>query len=293
MRRLYRIIGCAGALAPLGLLALGLSGCAVRKTRVVPAPRPALTASLDELLRRIDGERDAVRTLDATVELLPTAGSEHSGVIEEYHDVRAFILAERPGRIRLIGQAPLVRTNVFDMASDGARFELYIPSKNKFIVGTGRMQKPTKKPIERLRPQHILDALFLPERAADARVVGEENEVAGTRYYIVSVLWVSGNRVELEQKFWFARADLDLVRIQRFEEGGHLVSDVFWSGYADWGGVRYPRSIRLVRPAEDYSLTINIQKLALNETIPPEKFVLQRPEGTELVDLASGNSTRE
>lgn len=291
--RLCRIIGCAGALTPLVLVALGLTGCAVKRTHVVPAPRPALTAPLDELLRRIDSEREAVRTLNATVQLLPTAGSEHTGVIEEYHDVRAFILAEHPGRIRLIGQAPLVRTNVFDMASDGERFELYIPSKNKFIVGTSRIEKPTKKPIERLRPQHILDALFLPGRAAEARVVGEENEVGGTRYYIVSVLRERGSALELEQKFWFDRANLELVRSQRFERGGRLVSDVFWSDYGDFGGVRYPRSIRLVRPAEDYSLTINIQKLALNETIPPEKFVLQRPEGTEVVDLGSGHSTRE
>ena len=34
-----------------------------------------------------------VKSLNATVELKPTAGSKYSGVIEEYHEVKAFLLA--------------------------------------------------------------------------------------------------------------------------------------------------------------------------------------------------------
>lgn len=277
----------------LAVFAVVLSGCAVKKRTVVPVARPALTASFDELLTRLEAQRAAVTSLNATVQLIPTAGSLHSGVIEEYHDVRAFILAERPARLRMIGQVPVVRTTAFDMATDGERFELYIPSKNRFIVGTSRIERPTKKPIERLRPQHILDALFLPARPADARVFGEENEAGGTRYYVLSVVRGADERLELAQKFWFDRADLGLVRVQRFEEGGRLQSDVFLSDYAEFGAARYPQVIRLVRPAEDYTLEIRIQKLAINETLAADKFVLERPLGTELVDLAAGNSARE
>jgi len=41
-----------------------------------------------------------VKTLNATVELKPTAGSKYSGVIDEYHEVKAFVLAARPAEIR-------------------------------------------------------------------------------------------------------------------------------------------------------------------------------------------------
>lgn len=272
------------------VLAVTLAGCAVKRTTQVAAPLPALQASLDDLLGRIQTQRAAVRTLNATAQLLPTAGTQYSGVIEEYHDIRTFILAERPARIRLIGQLPIVRKSAFDMVSDGVTFKVYIPSKNKFIVGPNRLERPAKKPIERLRPQHVTDALFLPELDTAARPLLEENEVGGVRYYVVSVVRVAVSTLELEQKFWFDRGDLSLVRFQQFGEGGHLLSDVHYAGYADFGAARYPRTIRLVRPADDYTLEIRIEKLTLNEPIEPEKFSLERPAGTELVEVGKSNA---
>ena len=53
----------------------------------------------------------------------PVAGSTYSGVIQEYHEVGGFILAARPAMIRVIGQAPLVAKDIFDMVSDGHTFE--------------------------------------------------------------------------------------------------------------------------------------------------------------------------
>ena len=91
-----------------------------------------------------------------------TAGSAYSGVIEQYHEVNGFILAARPADIRVIGQAPVVSKNIFDMVSDGSTFSIYIPSKNKFIVGPANLERRAEKPIENLRPQHLVDALFWP-----------------------------------------------------------------------------------------------------------------------------------
>src|SRR6202158_3033674 len=109
----------------------------------------------------------AVRTLQATVDLIPTTGSTYSGVIEEYHDVPGFILAKRPATVRVIGQAPVVAKNIFDMVSDGAIFRIYIPSKNTFLVGPTALTRPSTKPIENLRPNHIVEALFWPELPPD------------------------------------------------------------------------------------------------------------------------------
>ena len=65
----------------------------------------------------------------------PVAGSAYTGVIEEYHDVGGFILAARPAMIRVIGQAPVVSKDIFDMVSDGQTFRIFIPSKNSFLIG--------------------------------------------------------------------------------------------------------------------------------------------------------------
>jgi len=105
-------------------------------------------------------------------------------VIEEYHEVPGFILAKRPAMVRVIGQAPVVATNIFDMVSDGEMFRIFIPSKNTFLVGATSLARASKKPIENLRPQHVVEALFWPEFPAGANVLFEQFDADLNRYYI-------------------------------------------------------------------------------------------------------------
>lgn len=251
--------------------------------------RPALEATPDQLLAQYNQLARAVRSLNAGVEMVPVAGSSYSGVIEQYHDVRGFILAQRPASIRVIGQAPVVAKNIFDMVSDGNTFRIYIPSKNKFIVGPATFERPAKKPIENLRPQHLLDALFWPEMDLRQQVLFEEFNAEPARYYILTVIR-GVSRLEVVRKIWFDRAELNLARIQLYAPGGRLVSD---TRYADWqpvADVRYPREIRIARPHDDYQLEVRITQLTLNEAIAASRFDLEQPPGTELVRAGEGES---
>jgi outer membrane lipoprotein-sorting protein len=273
-------------------------GCAVRRTTHVVAsqvPPPPRVATVNELVDRLNAESAAIRTLKATVDLTPTAGSVYSGVIDQYHDVKGFILLERPAMIRMIGQAPVVRTDIFDMAADGKQFRLYIPSKQKFIVGDVGYHRPTKNALENLRPQHISDALLVPAiDAADEDYFSEEAEESGHPYYVVDVLAhraTSGGPLRLKRKIWFDRLTLDLARLQFFGEGDHRLEDVNYSDYKDFGGIRYPTNIQIHRPIEDYRLQINILAASFNQPIPPEKFELKKPESAELVRLSEGTRT--
>lgn len=275
----------------LAVVALLASGCAVSQRRTVPPAevRPALEATPDQLLAQYNQLARAVRSLNAGVEMVPVAGSSYSGVIEQYHDVRGFILAQRPASIRVIGQAPVVAKDIFDMVSDGETFRIYIPSKNKFIVGPATFERPAKKPIENLRPQHLLDALFWPEMDLRQQVLFEEFNAEPARYYVLTV--VRGvSRLEVVRKIWFDRAELSLARIQLYAPGGRLVSD---TRYADWqpvAEVRYPREIRIARPHDDYQLEVRITQLTLNEAIAANRFDLEQPPGTELVRAGEGES---
>src|SRR5579863_4934420 len=141
------------------------SGCAVKRTtKVAPAAvaPPPVETSADALAAKLQKQRQSIQTLTATVALEPTTGSVYSGLIKEYHDVRAFILVQSPDHIRMAGQAPVVRTAILDMASDGRQFEVSIPPRQKFIVGSAESPGTSKKSLENLRPQHILDALLVP-----------------------------------------------------------------------------------------------------------------------------------
>lgn len=283
-------------------------GCAVsHKTVVPPAQAPAAlqTATQEQLVERYNNLAQGIQSINAGVTMKLTAGSAYSGVIEQYHEVNGFIVAARPADIRVIGQAPVVSKDIFDMVSDGSTFSIYIPSKHKFIVGPANLERRAEKPIENLRPQHLLDALFMPEIPKTIVLVEEASEGAA-RYYVLTVVRVgtqqkpSGSSVsaggkpgeivqkvwlnrEIAEKIWFDRTDLHVARIENFGSGGKVASDV---GYADWqpvGDKSYARTISVTRPGDDYQLQIEIKKLTVNEPTKPEQFILAQPPGTDLV----------
>ena len=262
-------------------------GCAVSRKKVaVPAViQPAQMATKAGLIARYNREAAAVQTLNAAVRLSPTAGSALSGVIEQYHEVNGYILAARPASIRVIGQAPVVAKDIFDMASDGQTFRIYIPSKNKFLVGPTNLRRTAAKPIENLRPQHLFEALIWPAILQSENVLLEEADALPFRYYVLTLATSGEQGWELDRKIWFDRATLQIARIQIYGPGGELVSDIHTRDWQTVGDVNYPKDILLARPADEYQLDIHITQLTLNQLIADDKFQLAQPSGTELVQL--------
>ncbi|MGB6483039.1 MAG: hypothetical protein WBE86_06080 [Candidatus Acidiferrales bacterium] len=263
------------------------AGCAVsRKTVVVPAAvQPALSATKPELIDRYNREASAVQTVNAAVRMSPTAASALSGVIENYHEVNGYILAARPASIRVIGQAPVVAKDIFDMASDGQSFHMYVPSKNEFIEGPADLHRTAKRPIENLRPQHLFDALIWPNIEQDAPVLLEEVDAPPARYYVLTVARNGSQGWELQRKVWFDRANLQIARMQIYDEQGMVVSDIRMKDWRPAGAADYPRDILISRPVDEYRLDVVITQLTLNQTISADKFHLTQPAGTELIRL--------
>jgi outer membrane lipoprotein-sorting protein len=266
----------------------------------------AKDATREELLDRYNSIVYGTQSMNATVQLKSTAGSKYSGVIDEYHEVKAFLLVARPAQIRVIGQAPIVGTTVFDMASDGTMFRVSIPTKHKFLVGLVATDRTSSKPIENLRPQHLLDALLWPAiRKEEATYVREFNDESA-RYYVLTVLR-GGYQTEVLREIWFDRADLQIARLQAFGPKGVLLSDAHFS---DWqpvdgatapsatttptnGAALFPRSIRINRPHDDYQLDLQVTKITLNEGITADRFKLEQPEGSELVHVGDAAENKQ
>ena len=187
----------------------------------------------------------------------------------------------------MLGQAPVVRTTLFDMVSDGREFRLSIPPKNKFIVGKTDFRRAAKNSLENLRPQHILDALLVPGIDPEKeKYLAEESEDGAQRFYVISVVEsAEGGELALKRKVWFERANLDLARLQLYGPHGTYLEDVRYAAYQDFGGVNFPSRIEITRPVEDYRLVIQVEKATFNQPIAAEKFELQKPEGAELVEL--------
>jgi len=272
-------------------------GCMVRRTVRIPAshlPPPTRDASAADLIALVNGQEEGIRSISATVDFEPTAGSVYSGVIREYRDVRGFILAQRPAMIRMVGQAPVIRTQVFDMVSDGEEFRLYIPPKQKFIVGKTDLQRPAKNSLENLRPQHVLDALLLPPiHLGREKLVQEEADENGRRYYILSLLEpATENQLSLRRKLWFDRSNLQIVRVQIYGPEGSCVEDIRYSGHRNFGEVTFPSRIHVRRPVEDYQLGIDILKASFNQPIEAAKFELSKPPEAQLIELGKGEEQK-
>lgn len=286
---------------------------AVSQKHVVPPAqiRPALDASQTQLVAAYNEQARSINSVNATVRMSPVAGSAYSGVIEQYHDVGGFILAKRPEMIRVIGQAPVVAKDIFDMVSDGRVFHIFIPSKNTYLVGSTSVSRPSKTPIENLRPQHILDALFWPEVTPNEPVLFEEADIPPARFYVLTLLRrsVTGTGLEISRKIWFDRADLHISRIEIYGAGGKIDSDIAYSmweadavavaaaagtGAASGSspapaGPPFPHEIHITRPQDDYQLALSINKLTLNSDIPAGRFALPQPPGTELVRVGEND----
>lgn len=281
-------------LLTLSAIACGCGGrTGITKTTTVPVTqRPiALEADRDQLLETYNALARNLQSLDATVDLKPSAGSAYSGVISEYHDVKAFILATRPYDVRMIGQVPIAGTTVFDMASDGHNFEVSIPPKNQFLVGPVSLNRVSNKPIENLRPQHLVDALLWPEVHKQEETLFEEFDDETGRYYIITVLR-GGYQPEILHKIWFDRTNLQFVRLQTYGPKGVLRSDVV---YADWQPPDdasttlsgYPRTIHINRPRDEYRLDLAFSKVLVNQPIASDRFQLQPPQGVDVTPLTN------
>ncbi len=304
---MMRRVNACLVLATLTAISCGCGAGRVVTGHTVVAQKPvAKDATREELLEAYNLIARSTKTLNATVELKPTAGSKYSGVIDEYHEVKAFLLAARPAEIRVIGQAPVIGTTVFDMASDGDTFRVSIPSKKKFLVGPVAVERASSKPIENLRPQHLLDALLWPEIRKEESVTLREFNDENARYYILTVLR-GGYQVEVLREIWFDRADLQVARMQTFGPKGVLLSDV---RLGDWqpsdaatgqstpatsstAAPSFPRAIRIERPHDDYKLDLQVTKVSMNEEIPAERFKLEQPAGSELVPVGEATESKQ
>src|SRR6202045_4166631 len=145
------------------LTVLPLSGCLFRSRKVVqPVDTVQLkTATQQELIDYINTQDARIQSIQATVDIDTTVGGVKKGKVTDYQEIRGYVLARKPAMLRMIGLMPIVRNKAFDMVSDGDRFKLWIPTKNRFVVGRNDAETSNStQTLGNLRPQHIYDALL-------------------------------------------------------------------------------------------------------------------------------------
>jgi outer membrane lipoprotein-sorting protein len=285
------------------LASFPLSGCLFRTHKVQQelAPVPLKTASKPELVAYINSEAAKIQTMQATVDIDTAVGGAKKGKVIEYEQIRGYVLARKPAMLRMIGLLPFIRSRAFDMVSDGREFKLFIPPKNRFVIGQNNVStRNPQQPLENLRPQVIYDALLLRELAPDEKPVLEDGMETfigdkGRKYqlpnYVIDVIRSQGENSWLSRKIFFNRTDLLPNRQQIFDESGTVVTDARYSNYKDYGALQFPSRIEIKRPEEEYDITLTIVKLDLNQPLSDDKFVLAQPPGTQVIHLDQNQPT--
>ena len=280
------------------LALLPLTGCLFH-TRTVDraiSSNKLKDSSLDQLIETINKSAASLKTLNAQVEIDSSVGGQKKGKITDNPEITGYLLLQKPEMIRVIGLVPVVRNRAFDMVSDGRTFKLSIPPKNKFITGSNQIQKLSDKALENVRPQHLMDALLLkeidPTRDISALEEGIEivkdpktHKDAEQGDYVVIVLSKDNHGYYLSRKIVFSRETLMPERQLIYDRKGQLVTDARYGTFKDYNGVMFPSRIEIERPVEEYSITLNIDKLTANEPLKPEQFKLDQPPGSQFVNL--------
>jgi len=280
------------------LLMLPTTGCLFR-TRPVEeqySKAPLQVSTQQGLIDGINQQAENIRSLKATVDIDTSAGGVKKGHYTDYKEIRGYVLARAPGALHFIGLMPIVRTTAFDMVSDGSEFKLWIPPKNRFVIGRNELGTPnTDQPMENIRPQNIYDALLIQRVDPASEIAVLENgyetlhDAKGHRVlqedYELVVIKKFGDAWGLGRKIIFGRTDLRPHRQYIYDEAGRVVTDARYAEYKEYNGVNYASRIEIWRPQEEYDITLNMLKVEINQSLTDEQFVLEQPPGAEVIHL--------
>ncbi len=253
-------------------------------------------ATQSQLVDFINQQAEKIQSLQATVDIDTSVGGAKKGQVTDYKEIRGYVLARKPSLLHFIGLLPIVRTTAFDMVSDGQQFKLWIPPKNRFIVGSNQVKtRDPNHPIENIRPKEIYDALLIPaiedgdipvsENSVEVFHDSKGHPVLQDDYEIIVIRMKNENEAVLSRKIVFSRIDLKPHRQYLYDDQGNLETDVRYAVYKDYGGVSFPSRIEIVRPREEYDITLNILKLEANKPLRDDQFALEQPPGAEVIRL--------
>jgi outer membrane lipoprotein-sorting protein len=281
--------------APLLLL----SGC-LWTTRRLPIPKPpsiTQTVTPDELVKRLNENCAALESLNATVELQASVLKSKEGTARDYTTFRGHILIRKPEMLRVLGQVPVLGTRMFDMASDGKNFTLFVPSKSLAVKGANDLKKKSASQIENMRPGFFFDAMVVrglePDDLYAVVADSETVEDAARKHlftvpkYILSISRRKPGTNELTpvRVVTFRRDDLMPYQQDIYDNAGNVETQVIYANYQDFDSVRFPATITIKRPLEEYQLVLTVESVKENMTLSDDQFQIKIPEGTKIQNL--------
>jgi len=306
-RRSSRGSAAGAAKVALSLLLPALSGCLplVRTHKVQPPKMPSVVLNADaaELVSSINTQFDSFQSLRATVELRASFPAANKVDVKESPWFPGYILMRKPNDLRVLGLLPVLHTRAFDMASNGETFKLLIPPKSKAIVGGNAVTRKSSNPLENLRPAVFFDSLLLRKidtnelvfLTTETRTIKDPQgkELLALPDYDLYIVHARGDndgqrpihQLIPARVIHFNRVDLLPIEEDIYDQNGDIETQVIYGPYQKFGATKYPGSVTIRRPLEQYEIELTIQKLQLNQPLTDDQFELKIPEGVQVQKL--------
>ena len=281
------------------LLLPALQGCLVRTHRVQQAVAPSVVkdAAAEQLVAIVNATNARMKSLKANVTFQVSVGGSKKGKVTDYTSLSGYILLRAPQMLRVLGLLPVVRTPAFDLASDGESFNLLVPHNNKAYTGLNTMQEPSANPIENLRPGIFFDTMILPQIGPNDLVYrttvshdvvdAKTHKLVQLPEYELAVVHQKQGSQELisDRRIRFDRTTLLPSGIDIYDGSGQIQTSARYSDYQNFGEERYPATITISRPLEEYQIVIAIQKLTVDQEIADNQFQVKIPSTYTVVKL--------
>ena len=300
MRAFGRTVYCLAAITALAPSML-LSGCFIffttRKLPVPMAPAVVQTVTPDELVAQLNQRWTSLDSMTAKVDILTSVLNSKQGVAKDYTRVGGIIVMRKPEMLRVLGRAPVIGIEIFDMASDGKNFTLYIPKKAIAYKGSATLKKKSLIQYENLRPGFFLDALVVRGLEPDEyyAVTSDSETIEDTAKkhlylvpeYILSITRrVPGtHRDQPVRVITFHRDNLLPSEQDLYDSDGNLETHVTYRDYQDFGSGLYPSTVTIKRPLEDSQIVLLVEKVTKNVPVADDQFVVIVPPETQIKNL--------
>ncbi len=260
-------------------------------------PSVVMSADVQQLVSNINKQYDAIQSLSATVEFQASVGGAQKGKITDYTSFRGYIRLRKPEMLRVLGLLPVLSTRAFDLASDGSTFKLWIPHENKAIEGSNTVGKPSAKPLENMRPYIFFDSLLihsigtedLLSLTTDTNTVldPKEKRLLLQPEYAIGVFRreADSNLLVPERVIHVSRTDLLPSGEDIYDKEGNIQTQAVYGPYQAFGDFRFPGSITIKRPLEEYQIVITFKEVTVNQPLEDNQFQLKIPDGTQIQKL--------
>jgi len=283
-------------------LVIPMTGCyslfiSKRKLLVPIAPATVQTASADELVAQLNQQWSKFESLTASVDIRASRLKTQEGTATDYPSFRANLLLRRPGMLRILGRVPVLQTTMFDLASDGSRFTLIVPHFDTAYQGLNSNQGTSKNWYENLRPGFLFDAMVVRglNPGEQYSVIAEditEEDTASKRLFLhpeyeLSVVRAKPGSQELFpiRVVHFHREDLLPYEQDLYDDKGNLQTQIIYGSYKDFDGYKYPATITLKRPQDQYQLVMSVETVNSNPKLTDDQFQIAIPKDYKVQDL--------